>query len=573
MDPHSSGFTSDELRAIELVSALCDDRMTAEQALELESLVRGVAAIRRLYVSLMHLHAGLHHYASALGTVAGAVVDEETTGVTPEVRMGETMLLPALREPLDDFGEDPPQTLPVTDYTRKPGPERSPWLKGGIAAVLMMVIGLAAFFATISSKSSPRPTPLPKVAVVPESARLPAVATIDLTSAARFDPDNVNSGDGGFAAGDVLSLQSGLVQLKLRTGGKVVAEGPVKIRFVSDTQLALDSGKLAANIPGGGLVIKCPTGWVTDLGTEFGVTVDKTGGAEVAVFKGRVSAALSSDATTRGTRELIAGQAVVMSRHELKDSPEGAIKQRYVCNLSNAGVTRLDLTDLISGGDGTTHNRGIAVDSLTGTIGPRTPIGKRAADGIYHKAVGFPVIDGAFVPTATGGPMVVDSAGDRFNFERTTDETYNYIWTGGKIPWPDEQGISTVIDGVDMATPEHAIICTHANNAITIDLDAIRRLYPDRNLTRFHCTFANSYVNGWFGAAKMNPVASAIVLVDGKRRYQQLGFTNQDHGLAVDFPLSKQDRFMTLVCTDAGTEIDHDWILWADGKIDLSTGK
>jgi hypothetical protein len=400
------------------------------------------------------------------------------------------------------------------------------------------------------------------------------VATIELES----KPDwlSVPAHDGGFAVDDALKLAHGAVQLKFANGGRLVVEGPAELHFVSDAELQLNAGRIVANYPGGGLTVRCPTGLVKDLGTEFGVAVNpQDGHSDVEVFQGTVSAALSSDAATQPSQPVLlkAGQAAVLSEHNLTPNSQGAIPQRFICNLSNQQVNSLNVVDLICGGDGTTRRRGIAVDSLTGAAGVLQPVGLRNGDHLYHRVMGYPVIDGVFIPDGSVGPMTVDSTGHQFGFSVTTDQTTNEIWTGGPIPWADELGISTVLEGRDYAGPEHSILCTHCNNGITLDLDAIRRIYPDRLLSRFLCRFGNSYVNGLKGAVKLNPVSNVAVLLDGKIAYEKRNFSNRDGTFAVDVPLNAGKRFLTLAAVDDGKDIDRDWILWTDAQIDLVTGK
>ena len=346
-----------------------------------------------------------------------------------------------------------------------------------------------------------------------------------------------------------------------------MVEGPASIQFLSNYELAMSQGKIVALVPGGGLVVRCPTGTVKDLGTEFGVDIHSGGGAEVAVFQGSVAASLASTQST-GATILTVGQAAVIAREAISRSAVGAIPQRYICNLQNADVSSLDVVDLISGGDGTTQRRGIAIDSTTGEIGNLPPRGNRTSDGKYHRIQGYPVLDGTFIPSGLAGEMKVDSGGHQFHFV-TSNATHNLIETGGTIQWNDPAGISTMLSGVDYSKNGHGIICTHSNNGLTMDLDGVRRLYPDRQIASFHCRVGNSYVNGWRQAQKLNPVSGVFMLVNGKTRFEKPRFTNQDGSFVIDFPISADDRFLTFVATDANTDIDQQWILWADPRLSL----
>lgn len=583
-DPDDRSNQSPKLQnAMHLITALCDERITADRFKELQTLVCTDREVCWFYVQMMHLHSGLYYFASAIPNMMDApgsnselrLDEEDDPDDLRNLGMNETMVLPAMTASVDlEAGEDLLLPGPVNDPRSKPAPRRNPTLiKGGVAAGLTIILGLLAHFVPLMSN----PSPADYAYTSPVSRPLQYIASIELGSKPVWEVTPYRAA--GFVAGESLLLKSGAVQLRLnrtsQAGGRLVIEGPAEVRFISESEIRVSSGRMVANFPGGGLIVQCPTGSIEDLGTEFGVSVNpRDGNSEVEVFEGQISAALSNTASTQPAEPLIlkVGQAAVLSQTSVTKSPQGAIPQRYICNLANEQVTALDATDLISGGDGTTHRHGIAVDATNGAIGTLEPVGMRTGDGKYHPIRGFPVVDGAFVPDGTHGPMTVDSAGHTFQFTPTTNSLTNQIRTGGPIPWPDTLGISTVIAGVDYSLPEHAIICTHANNAITLDLDAVRRIYPDRTLTRFHCHFANSYVNGLKGAVKVNPVASTYVLVDGVSRYEKLGFTNQDGMFAVDIPIAKSDRFLTLAAVDDGKEIDRDWILWTDARLEMSSG-
>lgn len=459
--------------ALQLITALCDERITPEQFQELDSLVCTDGEIRRFYVDMMHLDAGLYYFASAIpdmdlsDRVSPTELDDSHL-----LGMGETMMLPAVRD------SDPPVeaeevSLPSPVLYSKPV-EKSKWrhMKGGIAALITIGLSLLAYFVpqighhSVDDYSAANPRP-PWF-----------VAWTDLTANPVWEtaPQHQTS----FAVGDSLMLRSGVVQLKLRHDGRLVVEGPAEVSFISDAELRVNRGRIVATFPGGGLTVLCPSGSIYDLGTQFGVAVDlNTGSTQVEVFEGRVSASLSSNATTQPTTPLLltVGQAAEMRETSLRKTPEGAIPQRFICNLQSDQVTSLDVTDLVSGGDGTTRRRGIAVDSTSGNIGVLPLQYIRNGDHKYHLVSGFPVVNGAFVPDGSTGPVTVDSGGHLFQFPSTTSQTTNLIWTGGAIPWPDNAGILTTANGIDYSTPEHAIICTHANNALTLDLDAVRRLW------------------------------------------------------------------------------------------------
>ena len=86
-------------------------------------------------------------------------------------------------------------------------------------------------------------------------------------------------------------LASGLMEITYDTGAKVILQGPVKYEVESAAGGYLAVGKLTGKVTteaARGLTIRTPTATVTDLGTEFGVEVDKQGSTISHVFRGSV---------------------------------------------------------------------------------------------------------------------------------------------------------------------------------------------------------------------------------------------------------------------------------------------
>lgn len=580
------------LRAMELISGLCDEELTPERARELESLVLGDPRILSVYVGMMSLDVALHDYASAFGRMPDTDHDLIESGSVDEAenhtggnRMDETMVLPAMQDIESDIDEEfgePYHPLPAPFGTAYPQKRRSlsPFVKGGIAAALLLCVGIFAHVirspkAEVAAINEPAKT----VVIVPIAPVAPPpipIATLNFTSRPVWEPTNMPPSDGNFVAAQTLVIESGAVQLSFHRGGRLVVEGPAEIKFVSDTKIELHHGKIVATIPGGGLVVDCPHGSVTDLGTQFGMDVNSEGATQVAVFQGSVSASLNSIATTQSSKDLklTVGQAAVISKNVLTVDERGAVPQQFVRCLVNVDIKSLDVTDLICGGDGTTRRRGVGINANTGAVGKLPPVLDHAGDGKYHRISGYPVLDGGFIPNSAAGPVAVDSAGDKFDFAPAGGATYNYIFTGGKIPWPLATGLPTVLDGVDYSTADHSIIFLHANNALTLDLNAIRRLYPDRELTNFQCRVGNSFAPVPNPSASKPPIsdATARVLVNGIVRAEKQHLTYHGGGTLIQVPLSQGDRFITLATTDEGTGILKDWIMWVDAKFDLSAG-
>ena len=111
---------------------------------------------------------------------------------------------------------------------------------------------------------------------------------------------------------------------------------------------------------------------------------------------------------------------------------------------------------------------------------------------------------------------------------------------------------------------------------ITFDLQAMRRLLPGANISRFQSKFG---IRKW----AIHPTASNAdfwVLVDGKIRCEKRQVKIDELNF-VDIELSEQDRFLTLIETDGGdpegrildglvlSPNDSDWGIFVDPTLVL----
>nr|WP_261360809.1 FecR domain-containing protein [Aeoliella straminimaris] len=94
-----------------------------------------------------------------------------------------------------------------------------------------------------------------------------------------------------FVVGQELNLVSGAVQLCFETGVLSIVEGPAQFTL-RENAMDLSLGRVSAVVPKSatGFAVVTPTSEVIDLGTEFGVSVEKSGASQVHVFSGEVVA-------------------------------------------------------------------------------------------------------------------------------------------------------------------------------------------------------------------------------------------------------------------------------------------
>jgi hypothetical protein len=342
------------------------------------------------------------------------------------------------------------------------------------------------------------------------------------------DPHTAVPGLVAVPLGRKYELAFGLMEITYNTGAKVILQGPVTYEVESKAGGYLSVGKLTARLekkaeenstgsnpqslipnPSRSTIhhplftIKTPTATVTDLGTEFGVEVDKQGGTTSHVFRGLVELRPASDDGT--------GKAAARVLHENESARvendggnrvsmlgPAAKPADFVRKISKQSQTikTFDLVDVVAGGDGFSGRRNRGIDPTTGQTVAATAQAKiLLGDGRYHRVEGLSFVDGVFIPDGRrGGPVQTDSAGHTFDaFGNAFNETLHYIWAGGAIP-ADESGrvVPTVLGGVDYGSSGHSLLFMHANKGITFDLDAIRRANPSAKPVRFRAVVGNT---------------------------------------------------------------------------------
>jgi hypothetical protein len=361
-------------------------------------------------------------------------------------------------------------------------------------------------------------------------------------------------------------LQAGVANIKFETGATIVVEAPARFQIDGANAVKLALGQVAAKVPTNahGFAVETDSTRVVDLGTEFGVAVTADGSDDIQVFKGTVRAEPRS-AGAAAPLTLTQGQAAVSTGYEIKIDPAGAQPQRFVRQLGGE-PSQIDLVDLISGGDGTTHRNGIAIDYARHAAGKFDPVGVLTGDYQYHRVSNTVVVDGCFIPDGTKGPVEVNSIGQTHVFPPTSNQVYDQIWTGGHIPGLQTySAISTVLGGIDYAQADHSILFMSSNGGVTIDMAAIHRLHPGYVFKRLQCVVGNSFSS----AENQGSIATAdvCVLAGDKVLFEERKFTNIEGPFPVDVPLDPADRFLTFVVTDGGDGIGGDGILWADPKL------
>lgn len=172
------------------------------------------------------------------------------------------------------------------------------WGYAGIAAAILIAVTLAGFFA--NRRGSPTQ---------------PAVATVERVYDAVIKASPRPRAPGSaLAAGDVVELRNGLIEIAMNNRARVVLEGPAKLELVSPGRVFLHRGRLSAEVPSEavGFTVGTAAIDVVDRGTAFGVAVDEAGWSEIHVFEGAVVLTWPN-ADARPLRALKAGEAVAVT--------------------------------------------------------------------------------------------------------------------------------------------------------------------------------------------------------------------------------------------------------------------
>jgi hypothetical protein len=225
---------------LELCDQLLDGALSAEQRARLEQLVLGDAALRRLYVEYLHLHAGLRQSRPAdapLAEVLKLEPEESSRVVRFEFRRWQQAVM-------------------------------------AVAAAMVLLIGGVWFGQRHSG----------------EAQNVAAIATLAETKGARWESGRLPTEAGAALGPGRLRLADGLATIVFKSGAKLTLEAPAELELISTNRCFLHSGALVAHVPppAVGFVVETANARLVDHGTDFGVTADANGQAQVQVFQGEV---------------------------------------------------------------------------------------------------------------------------------------------------------------------------------------------------------------------------------------------------------------------------------------------
>lgn len=154
---------------------------------------------------------------------------------------------------------------------------------------------------------------------------------------------------------DAFRLESGSLELMLPRSVRVELIAPVEAIFESETRLRLIEGRMSADVGSGGegFTVVTAAGNVVDLGTSFGLEVERDGESRVAVFSGTVEFHPSDSMSSQDVITLTEGEALRFSaRAGLRRWQQVALAadRLGLPRVANAGVVR-EVHDNLGEGD------------------------------------------------------------------------------------------------------------------------------------------------------------------------------------------------------------------------------
>ncbi len=133
----------------------------------------------------------------------------------------------------------------------------------------------------------------------------PGIATVIGEQDAIWSVKNVADDSQQFLDAGSGNLASGTARIKLDNGVILALSGPVEFELLNENRFQLDRGILRAYAPPAarGFTVVAADTEIVDLGTEFGVSVDKHNDVEVHVFTGEVVVIVPKDRIVLKARE------------------------------------------------------------------------------------------------------------------------------------------------------------------------------------------------------------------------------------------------------------------------------
>jgi hypothetical protein len=186
----------------------------------------------------------------------------------------------------------------------------------------------------------------------PSPAEKP-LATLVETNGARWENSSLPTAPGSKLRAGRLRLADGVARVVFQSGAEVSLEGPAELELVSQNACYLHAGALTAHVPerARGFVVGTANARLIDHGTDFGISADAAGRAQVQVLQGEVE--LQHDRSGEKLRLLTKESAAITAEHfKPTDKSEGeSDRYAFARNASLQHPPALTLTTAGGNGD------------------------------------------------------------------------------------------------------------------------------------------------------------------------------------------------------------------------------
>ena len=305
----------------ELLDRVCDRLHSAEDMQRLNCLLSESAAARRKYRQLMDLHGRLMW----------------------EGDLGDSLLM--ADPPADAPAAPPPAPAIPHLFTGLFGaltrPRTFSFLFAAISIGVLLIMAAQIPMPGKSASSRTRGLIHPPPVFVASFVR-----GVDCTWAEGQFPKSAGL---HLRQGEQIALRSGLAEIALRSGARLIIEGPAVLQLAAANAVQLDSGSLVSTVPppAQGFTVDTPTARIVDRGTEFGVYVDAEQATEMQVFTGHVEVTLAADDRAQAPIVLHAGQSRRFAARSLAGSAgeqkaRAAVVRSFVRELPTAAESLPD---------------------------------------------------------------------------------------------------------------------------------------------------------------------------------------------------------------------------------------
>lgn len=235
----------------ELLGALRENTISAEQHARLNQILSGHADARRQYVQYMSLVASLHK--CDVAALAPMVVQ----------------------------------------------PQRWRWVAAAVSVAALVIV------AVLVRQAAPTGS---------EKGAANFVAALTAGSEMRWNQSGAGYVVGEKIPVGRCKLNGGIALITFQSGATAMLQGPAELELLTEDKAFLHSGQVFVRAPqdGNGFKLETPTAKLLDLGTEFGVSVNASGDALLQVYEGEVLAKLKNK-DVKHEQRFKGGEAVGMT--------------------------------------------------------------------------------------------------------------------------------------------------------------------------------------------------------------------------------------------------------------------